>query len=293
MSDLIKINLQLFSEGGDGAGSGDSGTSQAAAGDVVTGAEGANGVQDTAAGNMQTDAQPERPSFKELIKGDYKDDFSRETQKIINQRFKHVKGLEEELNNSRAILDILGARYGLSANDYDGLSKALDADNAFYEEAAAERGIPVDAYKEMLRNSYENKQLHEMYAYEQERRLFNEKYAGWEREAESLKAIYPDFDFGEEFLNPDFAGLINNGVDVKTAYQAIHHDEIMSGAIAYTAQRVAKKTAEGIAAKGSRPLENGTSGQSSASSKVDVSKLTAEQMEALIERAARGEIIEL
>jgi hypothetical protein len=85
--------------------------------------------------------------------------------------------------------------------------------------------------------------------------------------------------------------MLSAGVGVKAAFQALHHDDIMSGAMHYTAQTIAKKTADNIASRQSRPVEAGLNSQASAQVKTDVSKLTKEDRREIARRVARGEMI--
>lgn len=55
-------------------------------------------------------------------------------------------------------------------------------------------------------------------------------------------------------------GLLRSGVDARTAYEVVHKDEIIGGAMQYTAQRVQEKVVNDIRARGMRPPENGGSG---------------------------------
>ncbi|MBR5816558.1 MAG: hypothetical protein IKY38_03925 [Anaerotignum sp.] len=49
--------------------------------------------------------------------------------------------------------------------------------------------------------------------------------------------MYPNLNLMEEFGNPQFVKLLDSGVGVKAAYQAVHFDELMGGALQYTAQQ--------------------------------------------------------
>ena len=81
------------------------------------------------------------------------------------------------------------------------------------------------------------------------------------------------------------------GVDVRTAYELIHKDEIIAGAMQFTAKTVEQKIANKIMANGARPNENGMSSQSAAVVKSDVSQLSKADRQEIIRRVARGEKI--
>ena len=111
------------------------------------------------------------------------------------------------------------------------------------------------------------------------------------QQADSLKAVYPTFDLNAEVENPQFRQLLRSGIDVRTAYEVIHKDEIIPAAMQFTAKTVEQKIANKIASGGSRPAENGMANQGAATVKSDVSKLTRADREEIIRRVQRGEKI--
>ena len=83
----------------------------------------------------------------------------------------------------------------------------------------------------------------------------------WQREAEDLQKIYPGFDLQRECALPTgarFASLLQAGVDVRTAFEVIHRDEILGTAMRMTAERIRKQTLTGLQARSDRPTEGGT-----------------------------------
>jgi hypothetical protein len=85
--------------------------------------------------------------------------------------------------------------------------------------------------------------------------------------------------------------LLQNGIDVKTAFETIHHDEILSGAMMQTAEAVRKNVTDSIKARGLRPSENGINAQAGVIVKNDVSKLTPQDRAEIARRARMGETI--
>ena len=116
-------------------------------------------------------------------------------------------------------------------------------------------------------------------------------WADWMQQAEQVKAMYPGFNLQRELDNADFGRMLGAGVSVKAAFEALHHEEIMAGAMQYTAKTIAKKTADGIASRNNRPVENGLGAQASANVRADVSKLTKADRAEIARRVARGERI--
>lgn len=90
--------------------------------------------------------------------------------------------------------------------------------------------------------------------------------------------------------NPRLKRLVGLGVDVRTAYEAVHRDRLMFSAMQYTASVVAGKTARQITARSRRPAENGLGG-GLAAEKTSVAALSGKQIRNLIARAEKGEQI--
>ena len=232
-----------------------------------------------------------KAEFDRLIKGDYKDLFDARVQAIISRRFAETKGLQERMDKLSLLMDMLAAKYGVDGNDIDAVTKAINEDKGFYEQAALEKGLTVDVYKHMLEVEAENKRLKAVREEAERRNKAQQVYSQWMTEAETVKQQYPGFDFDTEMQNPQFGRLLQSGVGVKAAYQAIHMDDIVGGAMQYTAQTVAKKQADAIRAKSARPVENGMAGQGGVIVKNDVTKLTAADRREIARQAAMGKQI--
>ena len=84
-------------------------------------------------------------------------------------------------------------------------------------------------------------------------------YQGWRSEAEALKQLFPDFDIRRELEDERFAGMLLAGVDMGSAYQALHADQILPAAMEYAARRVEAGIAASLGT-GGRPGENGLGG---------------------------------
>lgn len=308
---IFPMNLQLFAEGGaaaggDGAGEG-TGVTAPAAGVSTKGAKGnplANvvyGKQDSApAAEVQTEPAATEPAvvdrhaeFEKMIKGDFKEAYDQKVQDTIQKRLKGAKANEERLNAMNPLLDILSARYGVDGNDTAALIKALEADNSFFEQAAMEKNMDTQQYREMMLIKSENARLRKQNEENTRQEQLNRQYAVWEQQAAEAKNLYPNLDLNVESQNPQFRQLLFAGIDVGTAYMAIHKDDVMASAMQHTAKTVEQKLANKIAAGNTRPAENGTSGQSAAVIKEDPSKWTRADRDEVRRRAARGEKIYL
>lgn len=259
---------------------------------------GAAGVEQTTTPAKQNEtivttdtAEAKKSEFEKLIKGDYKSEFDERVQNIINQRFKETKELQALNEKVNPVIQKLASKYGVDGANIDELTKAIDSDDGYFEKEAIERGLTVEQLKEMKAIEAENCQLRRAQQQDNQRKQFNQKMQGWVQESESVKGVYPDFDLRTEFGNKDFVRLLDSGIGVKTAYEVIHKDDIIGGAMAYTAQQVQKNTIDNIRARGARPVEGAVSSQTPLNVKNDVSKLTKKDRAEIARRVLRGETI--
>ena len=305
------LNLQLFAEGGDGG----------------TGAEGATGATATAAGSQkkgvksnpladvkygtqveevatpaaEVEATPaptetevvedRNAKFEALIKGEYKDLYDQRVQDTVQKRLKGSKENEAKLNSLTPVLETLAKKYGVDEADIEALSKAIEEDDSYYEEEALERGLSVEELKRIRKMERENAELKRQMEEQNRRDNANKLYAQWMEQEQATKAVYPSFDLRTEMQNPKFLDLLRSNIDVKTAFEVLHKDEIIPAAMQYTAKQVEQKIANKIIANGARPAENGNSSQGASITKSDVSLLTKEDRAEINRRVARGEKI--
>ena len=243
----------------------------------------------TGAGTEPTTPEDRRKAFNDLIKGEYKDLYEEDFQKVFDRRFKQVKGLESDLAAQKPILDKLMARYGV--NDVAQLDKALTEDTEYWERVADEHGMTVEQYHAMQKLERENAELRAIRQREEAHSQAKSQIDAWYQEAQKVKDRYPSFDFKEECNNKDFVDMLKRGISVEHAYKTLHFDELMQNAERDAARAADARTQERIKQKGSRPSENGTSSQSAAIVKNDVSSLTRKERAEIARRVARGDII--
>jgi hypothetical protein len=297
--DIPMLNLQLFAEGaGDGGTAEGQGVTEAAAlpqtkGDKNPLANVKYGIQEEApAAEVQTVAQPDRNAeFEKLIKGEYKDLYDARVQDTIQKRLKGQKETVDKYNALAPTLEMLARKYGVDAADIEALNKAIEEDNSFYEEEALEKGMTVQQLKEVKKMERENAELKAQMQEAQRQENGKKLYATWMQQADDAKKVYPSFDLRTELENPKFVDLLRSNIDVRTAYEVLHKDEIIPAAMQFTAKTVESKLAKKIAANGARPSENGMSAQSAAVIKSDVSQLSKADRAEIIRRVQRGEKI--
>lgn len=294
------LSLQIFAEGtGDGGTAQGSGVTAPAAG-VQKGAK--NPLADVKYGIQEEDApaaEVQKPTetvdrnaeFERLIKGDYKDLYDAKVQDTIQKRLRGTKETVDKFNALTPTLELLARKYGVDANDVAALNKAIEDDDTYFEEEAMEKGMSVQQLKEIRKMKAENADLKRQMQEKQTKENADRLYATWMNQAEEAKKVYPSFDMRSEMSNPKFVDLLKSNIDVRTAYEVIHKDEIIPAAMQFTAQTVESKIAKKIAANGARPSENGISSQASAVVKSDVSQLSKADRQEIIRRVSRGEKI--
>ena len=306
------LNLQLFAEGGAGAagaGAGDGGTADGQGVTAAAALPQRKGVKNNPLANVkygiqeesapaaevqkkETAAPPDRNAeFERLIKGEYKDLYDARMQDTIRKRLKGQEETVDKFNSLSPTIELLAKKYGVDASDIDGLNKAIQEDDAYFEEEAMQRGIPVQQLKEIRRMERENADLKRQMQEQQTRENASKLYSNWMQQAEDAKKVYPSFSLENEMQNPKFVDLLRSNVDVRTAYEVLHKDEIIPAAMQFTAKTVEQKLTNKIIAGGSRPAENGMNSQSAAVVKSDVSQLSKADRQEIIRRVARGEKI--
>ena len=197
--------------------------------------------------------QDDTSEFEALIRGRFKNQFDEKMQSAIKARLKGAKEIEGRYQTLQPALQKLAQRYGLEADDAEGLCRAILGQQT-RDEAAADR-----------------------------------VYSAWLQQAQEAKSAYPDFELQKELADDQFRALLRSGVGVRTAYEARHMEEFLPAAMAATAKMVEEKIARGIASGGNRPAENAMGSRASVVAKADVSKFTRSDVEAVARRVARGE----
>lgn len=297
------ISLQLFAEGaGDGGTAQGSGVTADAAGQQTKGVKGnplagvKYGIQEESAPAAEVQTTTETQSdpnqeFEKLIKGQYKQQYDARVQDTVQRRLKGTKETVDRYNALQPVLDILSKKHGVDASDIPALLKAIEADDSYFEEEAMEQGITVKQLKAIRAMERENADLKRQMSEQQTREKADQLYAGWMQQAEETRKVYPSFDLKSEMANPKFVDLLRSNIDVRTAYEVLHKDDIIRGAMQFTAKTVESKIAKSVAAGGARPAENGVGSGSAAVVKSDVSQLSRADREEIRRRVARGEKI--
>ena len=240
------------------------------------------------------ESAPKRMSWDEIMKDP---EYNKEMQAIIRSRLKSEKSAEEALGKMTPAIEVMARKYGLDAKnmDYEALAKAINDDDAYYEDKALEMGVSVETAKkvdQMERDTERQKAMEQRTLQEQ---AIQQHFIKLEQQGEAMKKVFPNFDLRTELKNPAFARMTspNVGISVEDAYYAVHRNEIQTAAMQVTAQKTAEKISNAIQSGSRRPNESGTSSQAPSVSTFDYAKASRDQREAfkkdLRARLARGE----
>ena len=230
--------------------------------------------------------------FLKMAKGEYASEF--------RAAVKAAMMADPRQAGYRALAQAVGQRYGVNPGDLAGLTRALQGpvkDEAYFQAMARRQGMTPEAARRMDRLETENRRMKT----EQQSRLLRAQLdrqarairADWEKQSQALKEKYPDFDFNAARREPAFADLLRRGVPVEAAYRATHFDRLMDSGAKEAARTAEKEMAARLAARASRPSENGLNAGSAALLRPNVAGMSRTQREAMERRAAHGEKIAL
>ena len=228
------------------------------------------------------DTAPARMSWDEIMADP---EYNKQMQMVVQSRLRNAKAAEESLAKLTPALEVLARRHGLDAAnmDYEAIAKAINDDDAYYEDLALEKGVTLETAKRIDQQERDHaRQLREEARNLEQQKLRNH-FVKLEQQGESLSKVFPSFDLRKELQNPVFARMVgpNVGVSVEDAYYAVHRKEIDAARSQVIAQQTTQMISNSIQAGSRRPDENGTSGQSASVTTFDYSKATKAQRDAL------------
>lgn len=270
---LLDICLDLFGEAGNEGGAAAAAPEGAAQQQAAAASETPQQTIDT---QQQQTQSPEdrRRAYRNMIKGEFKDLYAEDTQHLIKQRLRPMKEMQSRLDSMQPILDVLAQRYGVDGSDPQRLAYAVQNDSALWAEEAERAGMTVPQYAHMKQLERQNAQYYAMQRDAQARAMAEQRYREWVQEGEQLKDKYPEFNLEDMQSNELFALMLRNGFPMEQAYRAAMVDDFEARA----AQQAEKAVTENIRAKGARPKEAGTAQNAAAVSRIDVSKMSREDV---------------
>lgn len=241
-----------------------------------------------------------RKAFGELLRGEYADLTEELMQNAVTEATRRL----EASPAMKGLMQALQEKYGTDASDLVALTEAVRngavKDDAYYEKLAMEKGVSTRTARELDKLESQNKQLTEqqqmirqMERQRAQQARIAELQAGWDREAEQLKAQYPDFNMAEVLANPEVEKMMRSGVSMTNAYRSAYFDHILKQQQAATARQVEQGVVNRMQQRNARPGENGTRPGGAVQTKIDVSHMSRKEMEEMEKRAMRGEVITL
>lgn len=256
----------------------------------------ADSPQATLAQSQNTDAPMSTDSdknaeFEKLIKGEYKEQFEQRIKDNLKRRFKESSTLKARVSQNDEIINMLKVKYGIADGNEEKIAEAIRNDNSFLKEEAMKQGIEPDILQRIKELEFENRNMKMQIEQSIEEQKMQTAVNSWVRDAHEIEKSYPDFDLEAEAQNPAFAAMLRAGIDLKTAYYAVHHEDIVKNLVQKAEQETSLKITDSIRARGTRPNENGLSNQSTAIIKTDVSRLTPKDRAEIARRVSQGEEI--
>ena len=252
-------------------------------------------------GESKTKSPEERrKAFGELLRGEYADLTEELMQNAVTEATRRL----EASPAMKGLMQALQEKYGTDANDLVALTEAVRngavKDDAYYEKLAMEKGVSTRTARELDKLESQNKHLTEqqqmiqqMERQRAQQARIAELQAGWDREAEQLKAQYPDFNMAEVLANPEVEKMMRSGVSMTNAYRSAYFDHILKQQQAATARQVEQGVVNRLQQRNARPGENGTRPGGAVQTKIDVSHMSRKEMEEMEKRVMRGEVITL
>lgn len=241
-----------------------------------------------------------RKAFGELLRGEYADLTEELMQNAVTEATRRL----EASPAMKGLMQALQEKYGTDASDLVALTEAVRngavKDDAYYEKLAMEKGVSTKTARELDKLESQNKHLTEqqqlirqMERQREQQARIAELQAGWDREAEQLKAQYPDFNMAEVLANPEVEKMMRSGVSMTNAYRSAYFDHILKQQQAATARQVEQGVVNRMQQRNARPGENGTRPGGAVQTKIDVSHMSRKEMEEMEKRVMRGEVITL
>ena len=304
MLDFLKLNLQLFGEGGDG---GDGGSADSV-GETEGNTSGDNDIPASIPEKarkyyekaMKKDVHPnsapsvkaqttneqsttDRLCYEDLIKSeDYKEDHKAYMDKTIGERLKKYKGIEDDLGKHKELLSVVANKYGVNPDDENFLgvlAQKIEEDDSYYENYAMEHDISTDEARRIVTMQRKAEKYDAQQEEQQRQEQMRQHIMLLRQNAEKTKARFPQFDLDAEMQDERFRKLcaVNNG-DTTAAYIACHYNDVITNQVQMASRQIQAQTAQAVAANKARPIENGISSSASSVVQQDFSKMSLKEI---------------
>lgn len=171
----------------------------------------------------------------------------------------------------------LAERYGVDPNDVEAMEAAVLADNSHVREFARQNGMSDELATEHLRA----KSAAAAYNRDMTDRATAEQDARIAQEEAKVKALYPDFDMAEAMKSSRFKAMMDSGMTMQEAYEAMNYrrltDQAVEKAVREAEDRLSKAPATN---KPNRPAEGASVGGGAAGSTgIDFDRMTDAELE--------------
>lgn len=231
--------------------------------------------------NVENDEETEEETEedKPFLVFKSKDEHQKYMDNIIGKRLGEQRKKQEE---QEELLHTLQQYFDVE--DIEGLKKKSEE---LLEDIAYQRGTTKE---QLIKQQKEQRELRELRAMREEQKqiaFLNALTEDCNKLAELNPVLYGDLKPEKLARDKDFINLLSQGVSFKNAYDALHIEELVKK----QAYKTKKNVIDDVKAKGTRITENASKKSKPVTTKIDVSKLTDEQLTELEERAARGEKI--
>ena len=217
-------------------------------------------------------------AFRALIRGEYREQYAEETQRLINKRFRETEALRQRLGDLERAAASAAERLGLDPDDPAALLRALEGAEGPLSHGAARRDSSPRGGAEAAGAAEEEAVDADAHAFALDRSAY------WAANAEALAAAHPDFDLAAMCADPTFTLLLTHGAPMERAWQAATVD----ARVAEAAARAEKAVADNIRARGMRPAEAG-GGVARPALRPDVAALSDDEVRGVLERLERRE----
>ena len=230
--------------------------------------------------------------WDELRRGEFREQYARDVQNAIRERFKNQEDLSGKLNAMQPMLDALMKKTG--AESVEELQSLILDDDSLYEDEAEAAGMSVSAYKSFKKLQEEHDQAIAREQQNREKMALREHIMGLVQQGEELKKTFPDFNFDTEVQNPVFRRLTGPevGLSVADAYFAIHRNELTPQLMGYGMRRAQSQMAQTLQAQQMRPAEGAMRNQGQAADvRLNPAKLTRKEREEIKRQVRLGKVV--
>ena len=168
--------------------------------------------------------------------GKYEREYNAALQKAVRGRLRGAEAQKQQMEKLLPIVSWIGQIYGMDTSDMskvdlDALGEKLSQDNRWYEQEAAQAGLPVDAMRRIKNAERENARLKQESAQMRAEEEQRQRFAALQESFAEVQQRYPQADLSAELGNRAFMSLLTAGFDPMQAYEAAHYRDLQQAAM--------------------------------------------------------------